>query len=103
MASFSLCQMVSSVFEYTCSAGERGWIDGRALTQGDMGTGREKAGKQEGARDAWEAPDSFSHIVPGQEWPTICPSKLQTPFIQPCLHMLGEEVRSVMDMSWIPQ
>lgn len=67
MAAFSFCQMVSSVFEYTCSAGDSGWMDGRVLTQGDMGTGRERAGNREGAADAQEATVSFSHIVPGWE------------------------------------
>jgi hypothetical protein len=56
-ASFSLCQMVSSASEYTCYA-RQGWLDeGRTLTQGDVGTAREKPRKQEGAQDSWEAVD----------------------------------------------
>lgn len=45
--------------------------DGTAPTQGEVGTGRERDGKQEGARYACKATDFFRHAGPGQEWPLI--------------------------------
>lgn len=64
-ASFSSCQMVSSASEYTCYARQE--LDGgRALTQGDVGTAREKPRKQEGAQDSWEAADFLAILC--QAW-----------------------------------
>lgn len=82
MASFSFCQMVSGVFEYTCSAGrEAGWTAEPwprvTWGQAGRGLGAEKSLRRLGS--SWLLKPHCARLGIDTE---VCSSKLQSLFLQ---------------------